>query len=193
MNDPEHPFDDLPSGDGEPPYEWLDEWLCEYVDGAMDPSLETVFEQYVDANPKLKAHVERLRKTREMLCNCAPETVPNDTKQPPQDEDDRIPSPPHPAARESIVAHSLGPSGVVSSVIIALAIGFLAGTAFGSLSLSPAPLDLSAASQEVPQEAPGAPDWTEAPRLSDAPQRSAFPLSVADSTQPLPITMTSTP
>ena len=36
----------------------------------MDPALEAIFDQYVEANPDLKAHVERLRETREMLCEC---------------------------------------------------------------------------------------------------------------------------
>ncbi|WP_176521845.1 hypothetical protein [Longimonas halophila] len=29
---------DPPPGDGDPPYGWIDEWLCEYVDGTMDPA-----------------------------------------------------------------------------------------------------------------------------------------------------------
>lgn len=58
-------------GDDNCPYSWLNEWLCEYVDGTMDPSLRRVFEKYVQANPELKAHVERLRHTRELLCRCS--------------------------------------------------------------------------------------------------------------------------
>jgi len=65
MQFPERPFDGEASGDGAPSYEWLDEWLCEYVDGTMDPSVEAVFEQYVEANPELQAHIERLRQTRD--------------------------------------------------------------------------------------------------------------------------------
>jgi len=65
---PQAPFEgDVPDDGTEPTYEWIDEWLCEHVDGTMDPSLEPVFEKYVEANPELKAHVERLRKTREVL------------------------------------------------------------------------------------------------------------------------------
>lgn len=58
-------------GDDNCPYSWLNEWLCEYVDGTMDPSLRRVFDEYVEANPELKAHVERLRHTRELLCQCS--------------------------------------------------------------------------------------------------------------------------
>lgn len=52
------------------PYYWLNEWLCEYVDGTMDPSVRLVFEEYLDANPELADHVERLCRTRSMLCRC---------------------------------------------------------------------------------------------------------------------------
>lgn len=67
MND--HAHLSPPDGD-DAPYAWLDEWLCEYVDGTMDPSLEAVFEEYVDANPKLKAHIDELREMRDLLCGC---------------------------------------------------------------------------------------------------------------------------
>lgn len=60
---------DAPPGDDRP-YAWLDEWLCEYVDGTMDPPLRAVFEEYMRANPDLKAHVERLEETRDLLCQC---------------------------------------------------------------------------------------------------------------------------
>jgi hypothetical protein len=60
---------DAPAGDDRP-YAWLDEWLCEYVDGTMDPALETVFEEYMHANPDLEAHVARLKETRDLLCQC---------------------------------------------------------------------------------------------------------------------------
>ena len=63
--------EEYPVGDGNCPYSWLNEWLCEYVDGTMDPSLRRVFEKYVQANPELRAHIERLRHTRELLCRCS--------------------------------------------------------------------------------------------------------------------------
>ncbi len=46
----------------------LDELLCEYVDGAMDPSVQSVFEEYLETNPDLAAHVRCLSETRNMLC-----------------------------------------------------------------------------------------------------------------------------
>lgn len=68
MNDsPLFAQDDAHDG---PSYHWLDEWLCEYVDGTMDPSLRAVFDEYLDANPALAEHVERLRRTRDLLCAC---------------------------------------------------------------------------------------------------------------------------
>jgi len=61
-------------------YAWLDEWLCEYVDGTMDPSLEAVFETYVEANPDLKAHIEQLNETREMLGHSGKPAPPSRAK-----------------------------------------------------------------------------------------------------------------
>ncbi len=52
------------------PYSWLNEWLCEYVDGTMDPSVRAVFDEYLEANPKLAEHVEQLCRTRSLLCQC---------------------------------------------------------------------------------------------------------------------------
>lgn len=59
-----------PAGD-ECPYSWLNEWLCEYVDGTMDPSLQRMFEAYVQANPELKEHIQELKRTRHLLCRCS--------------------------------------------------------------------------------------------------------------------------
>jgi len=46
----------------------LDELLCEYVDGTMDPDVRVVFEEYLATDPQLAAHVDRLCDTRNMLC-----------------------------------------------------------------------------------------------------------------------------
>ncbi len=57
--------------DGEDcPYAWLSEWLCEYVDGTMDPSVRAVFDEYLAANPELAEHVEQLCRMRSLLCGC---------------------------------------------------------------------------------------------------------------------------
>jgi len=122
--------DDPDSENGAPPYRWLDEWLCEYVDGTMDPSLESVFEQYVEANPELQAHVQRLQKTRELLCNCASSPPPD-----PDTEEASTPPPggTNPTPKEgspSSSRPSVGRIELASSVTVALVVGFLAGTLF---------------------------------------------------------------
>lgn len=50
------------------PFSDLDELLCEYVDGTMDPAVRQVFEEYLRANPTLARHVECLCRTRQLLC-----------------------------------------------------------------------------------------------------------------------------
>lgn len=47
----------------------LDELLCEYVDGTMDKIVREAFEEYLDMNPELAAHVRCLRETRNLLCH----------------------------------------------------------------------------------------------------------------------------
>jgi len=125
MNDSNAFPDGTASGDEGPPYRWIDEWLCEYVDGTMDPSVEAVFEQYVEANPELKAHIERLRQTRELLCQCG--ASPAESTDPASHEPPD-PDPPSPATTLSL--YSLDALSLVSSVTVALAVGFLAGTLF---------------------------------------------------------------
>jgi len=139
----ERPFDgDVPNGGDEPSYEWLDEWLCEYVDGTMDPSLEAVFEQYVEANPDLKAHVERLQKTRDLLCSCGlPKDPAADVKaeicrevacdQSSNAETDPVP---------------LTALGIASSVVVALVVGFLVGATV----VNPSPTGLSSGTRIGP-------------------------------------------
>lgn len=141
MQIPERPFDgDIPD-DGTPSYEWLDEWLCEYVDGTMDPSVEAVFEQYVEANPELKAHVERLRQTRDLLCGCdAPDvyaSAPQSEKASGAEEDLLPASPTLPEQASERPAVALG---LASSIAVALVVGFLAGSIFvDPATFSPAP------------------------------------------------------
>ncbi|PSQ85992.1 MAG: hypothetical protein BRD42_06715 [Bacteroidetes bacterium QS_3_64_15] len=128
MQTPERPFDGNVPDDGAPSYEWLDEWLCEYVDGAMDPSVEAVFKQYVEANPELKAHVERLRQTRDLLCGCDAPDCPA-VNPPPEvsreGEEDLLQSPT--LLPEETGGQSAAALGILSSIAVALAVGFLAG------------------------------------------------------------------
>lgn len=49
--------------------EQLDELLCEYVDGTMDPSVRAAFEEYLAANPELAQHARCLSQTRTLLCS----------------------------------------------------------------------------------------------------------------------------
>ena len=53
---------------GEHKFADLDEWLCEYVDGTIDPVVCQALEEYMQHNPELASHVERLRETRHLLC-----------------------------------------------------------------------------------------------------------------------------
>ncbi len=114
-------------GDG-CPYSWLNEWLCEYVDGTMDPSLQRVFEEYVQANPELKAHVERLRRTRELLCRCsrasgqgASDAVRARVQEKVECDMLRTPGTLHEAVREHPV------TAFASTLVVALVVGVFAG------------------------------------------------------------------
>ena len=49
--------------------EQLDELLCEYVDGTMDPTVRVAFEEYLAVNPELARHARCLCETRVMLCS----------------------------------------------------------------------------------------------------------------------------
>ncbi len=51
------------------PDDQLDEFLCEYVDGTMDPAVRAAFEEFLEANPPLAAHARCLCRTRTMLCS----------------------------------------------------------------------------------------------------------------------------
>lgn len=160
MSIPEPPFDGEESHDGTPSYEWLDEWLCEYVDGTMDPSLEAVFEEYVEANPELKAHIQRLEQTRELLCNCNLPAEPTEETQAEvcnEVECDMLQS----SASLADVASErpVATLGFASSVAVALVIGFLAG----SMYVGP------------PPSSPAAPEATEVRTSATEPAASAEP------------------
>ena len=55
--------------EGDDAYPWLDEFLCEYADGTMDPSVRKAFDEYLLANPYLAEHAEQLRCTHLLLCH----------------------------------------------------------------------------------------------------------------------------
>jgi anti-sigma factor RsiW len=196
----EFPFEgDVPSDGDEPSYEWLDEWLCEYVDGTMDPSLEAVFEQYVEANPDLKAHVERLQKTRDLLCNCG---LP---KEPPADVEAEVcrevecdmPQPSAPPPDDPARPHPLSALGLVSSVAAALVVGFLVGATL----VTPASSPLRGAtppSQEAPEASPASSPKPTQATPTERPdlflRRPAAPVPAADSARyQAPLTTVGTP
>ncbi|WP_232798004.1 anti-sigma factor family protein [Salinibacter altiplanensis] len=178
MRFPERPFDGEASGDGAPSYEWLHEWLCEYVDGTMDPSVEAVFEQYVEANPDLKAHVERLRQTRELLCgggdNEGATSEPSAMESTRDVEDDVLRG----AAPELVSAEGTSRSavavGLASSIAVALVVGFLAG----SVLVEPATLSSGLATAVERTDTPSEGERGEAPpRPNAADPGRASPLS----------------
>jgi len=167
MQFPERPFDGEASGDGAPSYEWLDEWLCEYVDGTMDPSVEAVFEQYVEANPELKSHVERLRQTRELLCGCedtgaTPQTAPMEAAREVKGDLLRDAAPELFAAEET--SRSVVAFGLASSIAVALVVGFLAG----SMLVEPSTLSSGPATAVERQSAPSEVRDEASPRRSAA-------------------------
>ena len=63
----------------------LDEFLCEYVDGTIDPVVRTALEEYMCMNPRLADHVRELQQTREMLqcygSRCCKESNPESFRQ----------------------------------------------------------------------------------------------------------------
>ncbi|GAB5521431.1 MAG: hypothetical protein RhofKO_36820 [Rhodothermales bacterium] len=52
----------------DPLLDGLDEYLCEYVDGTMDPAVRASFEDYMAQNPPVAAHVRELQDLRQALC-----------------------------------------------------------------------------------------------------------------------------
>ncbi len=185
MSIPQSPFDGEEPDDGTPSYEWLDEWLCEYVDGTMDPSLEAVFEEYVEANPELKAHIERLRQTRELLCNCDLPTEPSTEAQAEvcnEVECDMLES----SASLSDVASErpVATLGLASSVAVALVIGFLAGSMYVAPPPAPPVAESDAAGAE-PSAAQATPPMQSSPsqflEVQSFEHSSAVPLSASDS------------
>jgi len=162
MNDQEFDFPgDAP--DSEPEYEWLDEWLCEYVDGTMDPALETVFEEYVEANPELKAHVENLQETRDLLSKSS------ELKKASRKAQARVCSRvecemlrSQTSLSDAFSDRTRAVVGVASSIVVALVVGFFAGAVFFSpdgahVSLTPSSPSATAPTADRPAPRPAVP------------------------------------
>lgn len=49
-------------------YPWLTDFLCDYVDGTMEPQARAMFDECLAANPELQAHVVSLTQARSTLC-----------------------------------------------------------------------------------------------------------------------------
>lgn len=49
-------------------YPWLTDFLCDYVDGTMEPQARELFEECLTANPDLAAHVDELKRAQSTLC-----------------------------------------------------------------------------------------------------------------------------
>jgi hypothetical protein len=120
----------------------------------MDPSLQMVFEEYVQANPELKEHIEQLKHTREMLCGCkeslsAPEEVCAQVRGTVEGDMLRTPRTVEETVREHPVAT------VASSMMVALVVGMFAGAML--LAPSPVPSEGAGTAAAVKQEAPPRP------------------------------------
>jgi anti-sigma factor RsiW len=187
MND-ESPFEGPVPDDGDDaPYEWLDEWLCEYVDGTMDPSLEAVFEQYVEANPELKAHIERLQQTRDLLCECG---LPRESS--PEVETDLCaeaecdPMASSASVSDAIRDRPVLALGMASSIAVALVVGFLVGATVVAPPSSPFSSPPTAVEQTTVSD-PAPPlrrTQTPAREGPSSLRRPAASFSSADSTSP---------
>ena len=117
-----------PQGD-DVPYAWIDEWLCEYVDGTMDPALEAVFTSYVEANPDLKSHVEELQQTRELLGQCRFSDPPS-ADQACTDVRDHVESDllrSRLSMQEALGGHPQFATGLIFSMLTALVVGLVVG------------------------------------------------------------------
>jgi anti-sigma factor RsiW len=203
MSLPDDDFGNAGPGDEDAPYEWLDEWLCEYVDGTMDPSLQATFEQYVEANPQLKAHIERLQETRDLLAGTRPDPdpdlppVPPETKQAVCSEVERdhlaTPSP----VSDLVAQRPL--TSVASSVAAALLIGFLAGAVFNDpasselLTADPSRSDATPSTDATAPPGPSSASHTAGSGLQVILERPASTLPADSARRPTPFRTLGTP
>lgn len=73
-------YDSSDATPGIPPE--LDDFICDYVDGSMDPVVRAAFEEFLEANPRVRAHVDEVAETAALLrchgrCLCAPDGFDN--------------------------------------------------------------------------------------------------------------------
>jgi anti-sigma factor RsiW len=146
--------DDLSDDPGSSP---LDELLCEYVDGTMDPDVCRVFEEYLQANPGIAAQVEDLKHTRSLLANrrdfCAKPPLPLQLL-----VQTRI-------AREIVVEEAGSEAAVerlsswafvASTALILFLAGMVAGAVINRVQLLPVPADAAIVEAGLPVVEPEA-------------------------------------
>jgi anti-sigma factor RsiW len=175
-------------------YAWLDEWLCEYVDGTMDPSLEAVFETYVEANPDLKAHIEQLNETREMLGHSGKPAPPSRAKR--RRVCNRVQSRvcrkvecdmlrQQSSFTDLVRDHSRAALGIASSMAVALVVGIFTGALLFGAEADPAARTVSTARSAVstPGSTPGPSGGTQgftSPAVTAMIPASQAPMSTPD-------------
>ena len=111
----------------------MDELLCEYVDGTMDPTVQDVFEECICADPVLAERVHELRGTRSLLnryghkLRHVGQSNSPYLKQRGRRDDSEVPSSPPP--------RQVRMSTLIAAVAASLVVGMLAGKAvFGAAS-----------------------------------------------------------
>lgn len=182
-NDPPPPSADHTSND-ETPYGWIDEWLCEYVDGTMDPAQEAVFTSYVEANPDLKAHIEELKRTRALLGQCGmPDPPP--TKEAQNRVCDHVESDLLRSRLSLTEALSTRPrftAGLFVSVLAALMIGVVVGSA----TVAPSPSSPASTFSDRAMPNQGMNDRAALPAMALPSMENAPQSATAIPTSPLP-------
>ncbi|PEN05801.1 hypothetical protein CRI93_11910 [Longimonas halophila] len=111
-----------------------------------------MFTSYVEANPELKAHIEELQQTRNLLSQCR---FPNDaaaTKRAQDDVCDQVESDllcSKLSLREALLQRPQFSAGLVASVLTALMIGVLVGATVVGAPVAPGETAESAAVEHV--------------------------------------------
>ena len=115
----------------------MDELLCEYVDGTMDPTVQDVFEECICADPVLAERVHELRGTRSLLNRYGHKlrhVEPEDSScssGPQSKEESETPS----STSSNPPLRRVRMSTLVAAVAASLVVGMLAGKAvFGAAS-----------------------------------------------------------
>ncbi len=158
------------------PYSWLDEFLCEYVDGTMDPGTRAAFEEYLRANPALREHVQCLCRTRQLLCRYGACQAPPGFQNRLRQRLARETMAPQPLLLPDVVAR-LGTYATWASVmLLVFTVGMLAGTTFQATPGDGRSPLASAASQRTASEHTDPPNWPQPARLELALSGPARPL-----------------